>query len=521
VASDSKGNFEFSTVPPGRYLVSAERDGYFRQEHFQKGYSGQPESILTLTENQRVVPLTLALTEVPPITGIIYGADGQRLAAAAVHAYKLEYTPYGRQLSMAASELSHEGGEYRLFHLVPGNYLVSAGYSEQAIQSWKSRLKLTPNLSSPDEGYSTVYYPSEVGVVNAKWINLNHPREADNVDIRFRKTEYYRFTVKVTLPPPAPTLSGCPCLRNPKVALLPIGADLDTALDYRIQGKGTDFFVDRLASGDYVLVVVADVDDGDNHSVTRIVSDTRLIRVIKDTDVSIDAQHPFDIPGNVTLTTSGRLPQSMQIQLVRIDQLSTQTIAANVDSSGNFTLSDVGPGVYDVFLRGMPANAFLRDAGLANSDRQMLQVKVSASLPVRQWVVSPDGTTARSVSIQRLSASLGLSGATAGGRVTDALRKAFPRAEVVLVPASAAVRTRKDRYYVSSSDASGAFQFTGVAPGAYTAFAFQEIEPGIYYDPDFNAQIAPRGTRVNVDTGLGGAIELTVITIEDLARYIR
>jgi hypothetical protein len=74
---------------------------------------------------------------------------------------------------------------------------------------------------------------------------------------------------------------------------------------------------------------------------------------------------------------------------------------------------------------------------------------------------------------------------------------------------------------VSSSDASGAFQFTGVAPGAYTAFAFQEIEPGIYYDPDFNAQIAPRGTRVNVDTGLGGAIELTVITIEDLARYIR
>jgi hypothetical protein len=141
------GRTEGNSIPtvPGRYWVSAERDGYFRQEHFQKGYSGQPESILTLTENQKVEPLTLALTEVPPRTGIIYGADGQRLAAAAVHAYKLEYTPYGRQLSMAASELSHEGGEYRLFHLVPGNYLVSVAIASRQCRP-EVRLKLTPNL---------------------------------------------------------------------------------------------------------------------------------------------------------------------------------------------------------------------------------------------------------------------------------------------------------------------------------------------------------------------------------------
>jgi hypothetical protein len=167
---------------------------------------------------------------------------------------------------------------------------------------------------------TNVYYPGEVGVVNAKWINSITPRGRHR-DIRFRETAYYRLTVKVTLPPLAPTLAGCPGLRKPWVALLPIGADLETALDYRIQGKGTDFYVDRLATGDYVLVVVADVDDGDGHSVTRIVSDTRLLRVVKDTDVEIDAQHPFDIPGNVTYQPPGRLSQSMQIQLVRIDQL--------------------------------------------------------------------------------------------------------------------------------------------------------------------------------------------------------
>jgi hypothetical protein len=55
----------------------------------------------------------------PPITGRVYGIHGQSLAAAVVHAYQLEYTPYGRQLSLVKSELSNEGGEYRLVHLLP------------------------------------------------------------------------------------------------------------------------------------------------------------------------------------------------------------------------------------------------------------------------------------------------------------------------------------------------------------------------------------------------------------------
>ena len=62
-----------------------------------------------------------------------------------------------------------------------------------------------------------------------------------------------------------------------------------------------------------------------------------------------------------------------------------------------------------------------------------------------------------------------------------------------------------------------------LCPRAYTAYAFQDLEPGIYYDPEFNAQIAPRGVRVGTGTGFGtgGSIDLTVITTEEFARYIR
>ena len=126
VSSDSQGNFVFPNVPPGRYRISAERDGFFREERYRAGTAGSLDPVLTLIEGQKVEHLILAMTEVPPIAGRIYGLDGQGLASAVVHAYKVQYTPYGRQLELVASVLSHEGGEYRLFHLAPGNYVVSA-----------------------------------------------------------------------------------------------------------------------------------------------------------------------------------------------------------------------------------------------------------------------------------------------------------------------------------------------------------------------------------------------------------
>jgi len=517
--SDPKGNFEFPTVPPGRYWISAQRDGFFRQERYRQGYSGPPQTILTVTEGQKTEQVILSLEEVPPITGRVYGIHGQSLAAAVVHAYQLEYTPYGRQLSLMKSELSNEGGEYRLVHLLPGNYILGASYSDIALRPWKSKLSLTPNLSSPDEGYSTVYFPGVLDVADAKWINLNSARDAGNTDILFRETEYFRFTAKVKLPPPAPTPSGCPCLRDPRIALLPPGSDLNSALDFTVQRTGVDFSVERLAKGDYVLVVVADAFNSEGQSVTRIVSDARPLHLTKDTEVTVDAQQPFEIPVNV-MTIGGPAPRSLEIQLVRVDQLSKQTLSANPEAGG-FTLHDVGPGTFDIFLKGMPANAYLQDAGVSIVDRSKLQIRVDGNMPGRQWVVSEDGMHARLVSLVPLSVTLNLTGNSATGKVTDASRKPFARAQVVLVPTNPSVRTRKDRYYVSTSDGAGAFQIGGIAPGAYMAYAFQELETGMYYDPEFNAQIASRGVRVNIGSGAGGSIDLTVITTEELARYIR
>jgi hypothetical protein len=64
---------------------------------------------------------------------------------------------------------------------------------------------------------------------------------------------------------------------------------------------------------------------------------------------------------------------------------------------------------------------------------------------------------------------------------------------------------------------------SGISPGSYTAYAFEKIEPDIYFDPEFNSQISSQGTLVNVGTGLSRPLDraLTVITKDDLMRLTR
>jgi hypothetical protein len=95
--------------------------------------------------------------------------------------------------------------------------------------------------------------------------------------------------------------------------------------------------------------------------------------------------------------------------------------------------------------------------------------------------------------------------------------------EIVLVPTDPALRFRRDRYGITYSDASGAFQLSGIIPGSYTAYAFERIEPDIYFDSEFNAQISSKGTLVNVGSGLNRPLDrpLTVITKDDLLRLTR
>jgi hypothetical protein len=278
--------------------------------------------------------------------------------------------------------------------------------------------------------------------------------------------------------------------------------------------------VDHLAEGDYALVAFADMQDDHGNTYTGIVSDTFPVRLIDNTEVTIATTYPFSIPGTVTGPLNAANSVGTKIQLVRVDPLANQVFTESVLANGQFKFMGVGPGTYDVFVQGMPRNGYLQQAGFSYTDRRSLQIRIDAIQPPRsihddnEYVVVSDAPLIASISVGGLAVS---------GRVVDERGGSVVDAEIVLVPTDTLARLRRDRYGITYSDGSGAFQLSGISPGNYTAYAFEKIEPDIYFDPEFNSRISSKGTLINIGSGLNRPLDraLNVITMDDLLRLTR
>jgi len=308
---------------------------------------------------------------------------------------------------------------------------------------------------------------------------------------------------------------------------MPVGADLGNAADFAIRGSGTAFSVDHLAEGEYVVVALADMQDGQGNTYSGIVSDTLRVRLIEDTEVEIAAMYPFILPGSVSRAIAFSLQDGLKIELVRSDANANQTLVANVNASGQFALPGIGPGTYDVFVQGLPRNMYLQEArlvrGRIDDTRRGIQIRVDSSVPPRSWRCEGDCAVTRLVSDVALDIQISGGASPLGGQVVDYKGGSVTGAKIVLVPTDPISRQRKDRYGFSYSDASGAFVVSGIPPGSYTAFAFEQIEQDIYFDPEFNEQISRLGTPVEFSYGSSRTLDrpLTVITRDDVARLTR
>jgi hypothetical protein len=268
-------------------------------------------------------------------------------------------------------------------------------------------------------------------------------------------------------------------------------------------------------------VAFADFQDASGRNHSEAVSDTQFLRVTDNTEATIAAMDPLEISGTVggAVAPAG---SAMQVELARVDPLTSQSIVAYVDGAGHFSLTSVSPGLYDVFLKGQ-RRGYIQTAGFPySSDRQSMQIRVDASLPPRSWVCdTPECQNSHLISDAPLVITASSLDGSTRGQVTERDGKASADATVVLTPNDMLGRLRKDRYGVATTDASGAFQIQGLPPGGYTAFAFERLEPQIYFDRDFNLQIAAKGTPLELSANSGGTLKLTLISAEELASLTR
>jgi hypothetical protein len=139
---------------------------------------------------------------------------------------------------------------------------------------------------------------------------------------------------------------------------------------------------------------------------------------------------------------------------------------ARVESDGSFSLLEVPSGPLHVTLERQSPNSYIKSIEYGGVD------------------ALEDGFTAHAGSNATLEIALGLRGAQVKGIVRDADGLPLVGVWVVLVP-EATRRGRLDLYKNVRTDQHGQYTITGIAPGDYRLFSWDEVEDGAWQDPDF------------------------------------
>jgi len=90
----------------------------------------------------------------------VYDEAGEPIEGSRIRALRQSYEGNQRQFVQAATAVTNDRGEYRLYGLSPGHYYVSATYTPALASEVAGATAAQPTAGSIlEEGYAPTYYP--------------------------------------------------------------------------------------------------------------------------------------------------------------------------------------------------------------------------------------------------------------------------------------------------------------------------------------------------------------------------
>jgi hypothetical protein len=470
--TDSNGAFAIRDVPPGRYTVRAERDGYFGAQNTVQSVDVQAN---------QTVRVSMSMVPGATVGGTIRDDAGDTVANATVQILSVIYTNGFPVLGAAVTTRTNHRGDYRLFWLPAGDYFVGASrevYSKQGART---------------------FYPGTADLTAATPISLKTGENRDRVDFLLKDTRMVTVSGEVTSSAPPTPAAAIPAGAQPlqqaliarelssamlgllsRSTTVPDTSDNPVVATVSLNGNRAAFEFSA-PPGSYDLAGVLPT-GGAFGKIPLDIGD-RDVR-----GVSLNIEPPIQIKG--TLTVNGALPAGLDLARLRVtpqpdNRLMSElfgfigtgrsttapdgalTFAVPAGTRVKLTLAPLTQGLYlaDVLQNG--TSVF--DSGFdARADAAPVQV-----------VVNTDGGTVR-------------------GSIQDPAGKPLPNGIVALVPAEAR-RQNRALYRSVVTDANGRFTIVSVAPGQYKLFAWGPGLPtGSFYNSAFLARYEDRGSAINV-----------------------
>jgi Carboxypeptidase regulatory-like domain len=198
--SDSQGSFEFTGLPAGTYRVQAS-GGQYQAAYLgiafgakrPTGPGGDPGTAIVLTEGQTFDKATIALPRGAVIAGRVTDDNGEPMAR--VQVYTLFYpAPTARPLRNGSGAQTDDLGQFRLFGLPPGDYVVAA----EARANTFVGPNQPPETEEDAVGFMTTFYPTAVDEAAAQHVRARAGGETGGLEIRMVTGRLFRISGLVT-----------------------------------------------------------------------------------------------------------------------------------------------------------------------------------------------------------------------------------------------------------------------------------------------------------------------------------
>ena len=474
------GRFEFRGIPSGEYTITVARDGYLRPKR-----GGGPERLL-ISAQQEIKDMTFTMVRGASIFGQAVDAEGKPVPNVNVQVFEIAYRDGRRMLSPGAGFTSstlktNARGEYRAAWLFPGEYYV--------------RVQAQSSAGGRQVTAYSLFYPGtpEAGSAAPIWI-----REGDEMrlDLRIPPIERRDAGVKITGKVIVETAEEVAPYSVSTIGLIPLEPN-KIVPSYQLP------FTNVLSSPDGRFEIRG-VQPG-SYTVSALLSSKSLLTALPSlTPISVSYDDIEDlavvvpsavnaVQGDVVIRgdKSSVDIAALQIQLGPLYAASGPE--TSVDADGTFTLEKIAPSPYRLHISGLPPQAYVEDiiqGGRSVSDTGIVNIDKNPD-PIRIIVNTGAGT------IQ--------------GTVLKGLdQTATAQATVALVPAWAK-RQNLSLYKSAITGQDGNFMLTGIAPGDYKLFAWENIPGGAYQNAEFLAAYEARGQIVTVTPASALNVHVTVI----------
>jgi hypothetical protein len=484
--TDAEGHFSIP-LAPGSYRLWVERSGFARQVYGALSPAGEGTT-LTLAPGQQLRQITFRVVPLGAIAGRVSDEDGDPVTGAGIQVLRFSHANGRRQLISVAGASSNDRGEYRVFGLRAGLYLLRTSVPSAPISRPIETVALIPEAQDP---YAAVYYPGVLEVDSASPISLAEGSELADVDFQLHKVR--AVTVRGHLLSPAEKFSASQI----QVVLAHnegnVASYIDRASAFVDPATGK-FEIRGVSPGSYLLVA-SQLASGRalGGRVPVEVSATAAPE-----DVTAALTPAFDIIGSVEVEGAprGSVP-GLAVRLLPSEGLALgPQPASKVAGDGSIRLSGVTPGLWTLVIDSLPEGLWVKTESFASSEVVAGELNVNESARGQLRIV------------------LANNGAQISGTVAADAQPC--RATVVLVPAVPELRSAHQMYRITNSTERGAFTLKGVRPGSYKLFAFQEIEPYEWLDPEQLKMVEAMGEPITVSAGENALKDLVAIPPESL-----